>query len=69
MYFEAGVYLSEAQNAHTSPLTHLFTQGRVEELNQREGYRVNSWVENTNMTVCISSLKILRTPAAKSLCR
>ncbi len=33
--------------------------GEGGELNQREGYRDNSsqsWVENTNMTDCISSL-------------
>ncbi len=39
---------------------YLFIQeGGGEELNQREGYRGNSsqsWVENTNMTDCISSL-------------
>jgi hypothetical protein len=61
----AGVYLSEAQNPITPPLTHcicvysiryLFTQergGTGGELNQREGVRGNSsqsWVENTNMT-------------------
>jgi hypothetical protein len=42
-------------------LNYLFTQGREEggELNQREGERGNSsqsWVENTNMNDCISSL-------------
>jgi hypothetical protein len=40
---------------------YLFTQGRGEggDLNQREcerGNRSQSWVENTNMTDCISGL-------------
>ncbi len=40
---------------------YLFTQGREKggEINQREGERgkgSQSWVENTNMTDCISSL-------------
>ncbi len=46
MDFAVGVYLSQAQNP-LAPLLHiiymytvyLFTQGRVEELNQREGER------------------------------
>jgi hypothetical protein len=42
-------------------MVYLFTQGRGEvgELNQREGERgksSQSWVENTYMTDCISSL-------------
>ncbi len=71
MDFAADVYLSEPRT-HTPPLlTHcirtqvfLFTHGRGEggELNQREGERGNSsqsWVENSNMTDSISSLKTL----------
>jgi hypothetical protein len=69
--FGAGVYLSEAQNPIPARPTHcirvqyteyLFTQGRGEgggELKQREGQRgtsSRSWIENTNMTHCISSL-------------
>jgi hypothetical protein len=40
-------------------IVYLFTQGRGGEVNQREGYWGNSsqsWVENTNMSDCISSL-------------
>jgi hypothetical protein len=65
--FAAVVYLSEAQDPipplHTVYMyaVYLFTQGTGEggELNQREGERGNgsqSWVENTNMIDCISSL-------------
>ncbi len=67
--FAAGGYLSETQNPIPPPLLHtayeyivyLFTQGEGGggELNQRDGYRGDSsqsWVENTNLTDCISSL-------------
>jgi hypothetical protein len=40
-------------------IIHTEEWGEVEELNQREGWRGNSsqsWVENTNMNDCISSL-------------
>ncbi len=63
--YAAGVHMSEAQNAIPPPPLHtvyvytvyLFTQGtgeggRVE----LEGYSSESWVENTNMNDCISSL-------------
>jgi hypothetical protein len=65
---KAGVYPSETQNPLPRPpntmyvyvsTVYLFTQGRRGELNHREGQRGNSsqsWVENTNMTDCISSL-------------
>ncbi len=70
MDFTVGVYLSAAQNPIPPPLhieyvytvksMYVFTHRRgEEELNQREGERGNSWqswVENTNMTDCISSL-------------
>jgi hypothetical protein len=66
--FAAGDYLSEAQNSiPPPPFTHCirvysilhFTQRTRGggELNQREGERSNSshcWVENTNITYCIS---------------
>jgi hypothetical protein len=73
MDFAAGVYLSEAPSSPVTP--YLFTHcirvycilihtgkvgiGRMNQMNQREGYRGNSsqsWVENTNMTDCIFSL-------------
>ncbi len=44
---------------HTVCIYCTLTQGGGGELNQREGYRGNSsqtWVKNTNMTDCISSL-------------
>ncbi len=55
---------------------YLFTLGRgegegVEAKRRLEGKHSNlqSWVENTNKTDCLSSLKTLVTPAAKSLYR
>jgi hypothetical protein len=70
--FAAGIYLSEAQNPITPPpplhTTHCIRvssklihtgRGGGERLNQREGAKGNSsqsWVENTYMTDCISSL-------------
>ncbi len=70
--FAAGVYLSEAQNPEpqTPPPYTLYTctvydiliptgKGGGRELNQREGKRgisSQSWIENSNMTDCISSL-------------
>jgi hypothetical protein len=69
--FAAGIYLSEAQNPITPPPPYtlhtvyvypvnLFIRGRGGgRLNQREGAKGNSsqsWVENTYMTDCISSL-------------
>jgi hypothetical protein len=66
--FAAGVYLSEAQKPYPSsrPLhtvyvytVYVFTQGRgggVEPERRLEGQQFTNWVENTNMTDCISSL-------------
>ncbi len=62
--FAGGDYMSEAQNPiHTvyKCTIYLSTQRRGErgELNKREGKGVNSsqsWVENTKMADCISSL-------------
>ncbi len=57
--FAAGVYLSEAQNPVPPPP---YTQGRWEEgesWTREKGERGNSsqsWVKNTNMNGCISSL-------------
>ncbi len=73
MNMAAGVYLSEAQNPIPPPpptqciLVYrilIYTGkggGEGWRLNQREGYRGNSsqsWVENANLTNCISSLHI-----------
>jgi hypothetical protein len=78
--FAADVYLSEAQDPIPPPLTHcvcgysiLIHTGKGNGgggggLNQREGERGNSsrsWIENTNMTDCISSLKNLRNTRLK----
>ncbi len=61
--FTAGVFLSEVRNPipppHTEYVYTIFKQERGEggELNQWEGdkgYSLKSWVENTNMTDCIS---------------
>ncbi len=60
--FAAGVCLRPEPHTTVYVYTvYLFTQGRGEggELNQREGKMGNisqSWVENTYMTDCISSL-------------
>jgi hypothetical protein len=64
--FAAGFYLPEAQYPIPPPLTHctvyvyiIYYSHREGELNQREGERGNSsqsWIENTNITDCISSL-------------
>ncbi len=67
--FPAGVYLSEAHNPIPPPPLHTVCihtgmgVGGGGELNQRKGgdgqegeYRLQSWLENTNMTDCISSL-------------
>ncbi len=54
----AGVYLSKAQNC-TRVYSMLIHTGKGGELNQREGFMGNSsqsWVENSDMTGCISSL-------------
>jgi hypothetical protein len=70
MDFAAGVYLYETHTPYSIPppyTPHTCTQytyshwegGEGGELNQREGEGNNSsqiWVENTNMTDCISSL-------------
>jgi hypothetical protein len=59
--FAAGVYLSEGPEPHTPPpQTYSHREGgEGGELNQRVGKKGNSsqsWVENNNMTDCISSL-------------
>ncbi len=80
MDFAAGVYLSEGRNHVPLPpppytayvyTLYLFTEERGEnvgEWNQREDWRGNSsqsWVENTNMTDCLSIYKLWETPARK----
>ncbi len=67
--FAAGVYLSEAQNPIPPPPYTLYTVysiltqtgkgegGRVEPERRLEGQQFTiSWVENINMTDCVSSL-------------
>jgi hypothetical protein len=75
--FAAGVYLSEAQNPLSPPHTLYTVNSKLIHTGKGRGGRVEperrldwdqltkSWVENTNMTDCISSLL----PAAKSFYR
>jgi hypothetical protein len=59
--YAAGVYLFEAQNPINSPLTQCIRVDSIFIIHIGRGERERvelerSWVENTNMTDCISSL-------------